>query len=350
MAPRRLLWSIVALSWVWCCTPSPAGAQGVDDATRSAARNLGTAGVEAYQAGNFATAHDKLEKAYGALHAPSLGLWSARALVAVGHLVEAGERYREVTRLSVSGGDQAIQKQARADAETELGALSSRIPSVVIGLVGADPTEVQVTIDGTAVAAALLGESRPVNPGKHHVVGKRGGDVVALDVTLAESEKQTALLHFKPSAASSVAAGAADETDGARGASPPRDTSPEPAHGAGSRKLIGLVVTSVGVAALGTGAVFAGLTKSEDNKASKLCTSGASHDQCLDATEQTDFQQHTDRAHSWAKVSYVGFGVGAAALVTGAILLLGGHSETSALRVTPLVGFEGLGLGAETAW
>jgi hypothetical protein len=93
---------------------SAARAQAVDDGSRAVARSLGTTGVEAYRAGDYATANDKLDKAYQILQAPSLGLWSARALVKLNRLVKAAERYREVTRLPVSSGDTAVQKQARS--------------------------------------------------------------------------------------------------------------------------------------------------------------------------------------------------------------------------------------------
>src|SRR5688572_19691729 len=123
-------------------------AQAVDDATRGAARKIGYSGVEAYQAGNYPTASEKLEKAYRVLRVPSLGLWSARALAKVGKLVEASERYLEVTRLPVSGGDEAVQKQAQGEAQTELDALSPKIPNVIVQLEGATPAEVKVTVDG----------------------------------------------------------------------------------------------------------------------------------------------------------------------------------------------------------
>src|SRR4051812_29141942 len=83
----------------------PAAAQEVDDATRAAARKLGYVGVQAYDAKDYATATDKLEKAFRLYQAPSLGLWSARALVKSGKLVEAQERYLKVTRLPVADGD-----------------------------------------------------------------------------------------------------------------------------------------------------------------------------------------------------------------------------------------------------
>src|SRR5262245_41613860 len=86
-----------------------AQSKSVDPATRAAARDLGSAGVKAYQEGDYATATEKLEKAYALLPMPSLGLWSARALAKQNKLVAASERYLEVGRLEVSGGDAEVQ-------------------------------------------------------------------------------------------------------------------------------------------------------------------------------------------------------------------------------------------------
>src|SRR5689334_22914684 len=92
------------------------GQNEADSATRAAARSLGQAGVQAFQAGDFAAASTKLEKSYQMFPAPTVGLWSARALVKQGKLVEGSERYQQTMRLSVSGADMAVQKQAQADA------------------------------------------------------------------------------------------------------------------------------------------------------------------------------------------------------------------------------------------
>src|SRR5688572_21582724 len=105
-----------ALAW-------PVQAFGQSDTTRAAARDLGAEGVEAFQAGNFQAASDKLARAYEILRVPSLGLWSARALAKVGKLVEASERYLDVTRLDASKGDTAVQRQAQTDAAVEREAL-----------------------------------------------------------------------------------------------------------------------------------------------------------------------------------------------------------------------------------
>jgi predicted deacylase len=123
-------WSRFAIGVVFLLSTGAASAQAVDDATRGAARTLGYDGVKAYQSGDYPVANEKLDKAYRVLKVPSLGLWSARALVKVGRLVEASERYAEVSRLPTSGGDETVQKQAQVDARAELEALAPRVPSL----------------------------------------------------------------------------------------------------------------------------------------------------------------------------------------------------------------------------
>jgi len=50
---------------------------------------------------NYNLASSRLEKAYVLLNVPSLGLWSARALAKRSLLVEAANRYYEVTSLQL---------------------------------------------------------------------------------------------------------------------------------------------------------------------------------------------------------------------------------------------------------
>jgi hypothetical protein len=53
---------------------APTSAQ-TTDATRAAARQLATEGVNNFEAGEFAAASDKLNRAFETIRAPSLGLW-----------------------------------------------------------------------------------------------------------------------------------------------------------------------------------------------------------------------------------------------------------------------------------
>lgn len=66
-----------------------------EDATLTAARMLGEHGIEAYWDHDYVAANDSLEKAFRLFATPTLGLWSARARVSLGRLVEAAERYRD---------------------------------------------------------------------------------------------------------------------------------------------------------------------------------------------------------------------------------------------------------------
>lgn len=136
---RRVLFGVV-LAWSAVAMPSFAG----DDAARATARRMATAGVEAYQRDDYATAVDKLARAYQVLPVPSIGLWLARALAKQGLLVEAAERYLEVSRLPTTTGDTAVQASAQNEAVTELQALTPRIPSVVVHVEGAKANEVQL--------------------------------------------------------------------------------------------------------------------------------------------------------------------------------------------------------------
>jgi hypothetical protein len=59
-----------------------------DAATRAAARKLAEDGVAALQSGDAKGAAQKLDKAFRMLLVPSVGLWSGRALIKQGLLVE----------------------------------------------------------------------------------------------------------------------------------------------------------------------------------------------------------------------------------------------------------------------
>ncbi|HEY2409080.1 MAG TPA: hypothetical protein VGI10_23910 [Polyangiaceae bacterium] len=329
-----ICWLIAALLGA-----SLAHAEEVDDATKTAARALGTAGVDALQAGDVAGASTKLEQAYRILQIPSLGLWSARALVKRGMLVEAAERYSAVIASGTTAGDADVQLQAQKEAKQELAALRPRIPMLVSKLVGADAADVAILVDGKKLDPSRVGTPQPVNPGTHTVVGTRGSERVVVSSTVPESQSETVELRF---------AGAAAQ-GGAASTTPPPAPAMDMASG-GHSSTTAFVVGGAGIAVLGAGAVFAAFTKQEDNRAAALCTLGLFHNQCGSASEKQSFQDHTSRAKTWAALSYVGFGVGVAALATGTVLLVTGKSTQTGLLVAPVVGERALGVNAETAW
>src|SRR5262249_11883803 len=79
--------------------------------------------------------------------------------------------------------------------------LMKRIPTLEIALSNASPAEVSLVIDGKPIPAAAIGVPRPMDPGPHHVVGKRDADEAAQEITLIESTPAKVTLVF-PRAAS----------------------------------------------------------------------------------------------------------------------------------------------------
>jgi hypothetical protein len=282
-----------------------AAAQSGDDASRAEARKIGYAGVEAYQAGDFATAHDRLEAAYQLLKVPSLGLWSARALAKLGKLVEADARYLEVIKLPTSVGDEAIQAQARQDAGNERGALARRIPGILVRVEGAPSAEVAVTIDDAALVGSALGEAHLVNPGSHRVEGVRGGTRARADVTVAEGEQKEATLRFAPAAADLAAAGGGADA----GLRAPVST------GGGPLRTVGWVTLSAGGAGVALGVVAALVVKSKKDHLDGVC--GDSGKNCP-ASESAN----VDSYNSWRPVPAISLIAGALLAGAGTYLLL----------------------------
>jgi hypothetical protein len=287
----------------------PALAQAADDSTRSRARNLGTSGVLAYQAGDFASAEDKLQEAYNLLRAPSLGLWSARALVARGKLVAAAQRYLEVTGLPAAGGKAAVQQQAQADAERELSVLKAKIPTIRIEIQGAPAAQVLVTLDGVALGLAAH-ENRAVDPGSHRLEGRYGSEIVRVSFEISEAAHQPVQLEFVNGAAIADA-----RPMGQQGPRVPAQ-SPNSVHS--SSRTLGWIAVGVGGVGIGLWVVAGSMAiaKKSNLDASDECWQASSRLQCL----RTEPDASTYK--SLRTLATVGFAAGSVLVATGLALVL----------------------------
>jgi hypothetical protein len=295
----------------------------VSDADRSTARSLAENGAADFKSGDYMSAVRKFERAYAIAKVPKLALWYARALVKVGRLVEASERYAEATRLDANGPKAAEQRAAQADAESERQQLLPLIPTLSIAVEGAAGASIEVTIDGAPVPSALLSEARPVNPGKHQVKGKRGQQVESQEVSLAEADQKTVTFHF---AAASKAPGVGPVTAATvSGMSPIANPTagtgngnvpvPDQPKTSSVQKTSGWMVLSVGGAGLAFGAVTGILVLS---KKSSLDRSG----QCLDNSCPTTQHAQVSSYNSLRTLSTIGLVVGAVGTTAGVTLLL----------------------------
>ena len=255
----------------------PARAQEVNDRARGAARQLAEDGVSALQAGDTNTAVDKLERAYQIVRLPTVGLWSARALVKAGRLVSASERYVDVTHWSGASGDVHAQDQAKAAAARERDELLPRIPSVTIGIDGAKASEVAVTLDGEPVLPALIGTAVPTDP-KHHVVhGTRGTETAEEGFDVAEGQKASVTLKFG-GAQPAVAAAPATPATPLPPATPPPATDTGTSKGPSfwnTQRVVGVTLGGAGIAAGVVSLVFTASALSKKSDADAFCKEGA---------------------------------------------------------------------------
>ncbi len=175
-----------------------ARAQPVDLETKSAARKLGVEGQKLFESGDVAGALEKFNLADSLVPAPTLGLRAARCLSLLGRLVEASERYLDVTRMQLDRSAPAVMRKAQVDALTEREKLLPTIPSLEVTIEGPTGAGVTVIIDAKALPPALLGQKRPVDPGTHRVEAKRADTTVARDVTVKPSEAGQVMLKLPP--------------------------------------------------------------------------------------------------------------------------------------------------------
>lgn len=176
--------------------PQPPPAEAGEASSREEARTLGYAGVRAYGQGDYAAASEQLERSFALLPVPSLGLWSARALVKRGKLVEAEQRYRTVVKMRVAADDSDVQQAALETAQAELLELLPRIPTLRVQIAGARPEDVSIMLDGTPLPLERWRQGEPVNPGPHQIAGAHLGEQVLLEITAGEGRESEALLTF----------------------------------------------------------------------------------------------------------------------------------------------------------
>jgi hypothetical protein len=286
---------VFALAW-----PSLVHAQSEQEATRAAARELGYSGVRAYQDGEYAVAQQRLEQAFQLLRVPSLGLWSARALVQTGKLVAAAARYREILGLAVSSGKEAVQKQAQLEAKQELAQLEPRIPRFGVQLVGAAGQEVQLSVDGALLPALGAAERRPIDPGSHELVARRGAQRVEVRFELAEGAERVVVVDFEQAAAGKLGA--------------PRSASDAGGTSAQARRL---TLTWVALGVGGAGLVFGAST---GLAALAKKNSLEDEEKCRDNECDPSARGSISTYDTLRTLSTIGFVVGGASAATGAVL------------------------------
>lgn len=335
--PKRV--PLLCLLGVGSMLVLPRGAFAQSEADRATARNLAAEGHTALRTQDCVTAEDRFRRADALVHAPTLVVEHARALICLKRFVEAQERLGLVMREGVSENAPWVWKKALQDASKLLEEVAPKVGWITINVSG--PGEPTVLVDGVQVPVAALGVRRAIDPGTRHISASAPGYISKeLAVTMPEGAERAVTLELRadPSQAPSAqpAQRKSRQAPDPSPAVPPKKRSKWPAYTALGLGGAGLVVGTVsGIIALG---------KRSDLKA--LGCTGGSCPRNLDSPLQ-------DQWLRYGTISGVGFGVAVVGTGVGVWLLLtnsGGATTqeakptAKAARVLPYAGLGEFGL------
>jgi hypothetical protein len=295
------------------------------EADRATARSLASEGYDALERKDYATAVDRFRHADALVHAPTISVDLARALIGLGRYVEAYERYELVIREGVPKNSPASWKQALDDAQKEVADLEPRLGWIVIHVMG--PLDPQVTIDGDDVPEGSIGVRRAADPGKRTVRASAPDfEPATQTVTIKEGQEQVVTLVLKRSPATRTETPVSTE---------PKTAPPPPHH---ASRVPAWIAFGVGGAGLVVGTVTGIMALGVHSDLSGKCP----NDHC-------PYELHSDvsRYHTLGTISGIGFGVAVVGAATGAVLLVtGSASERSSQRAAlwPVIGLREIGM------
>lgn len=307
------------------CSARPAFAE-ENASDRVTARALAGEGYAALEKKDYVTAEDRFRRANELVHAPTLVLDRARALVGLGRFAEAYTAYESIIQDTLPSTAPAVWKRAVKAASEEIETVKPKVAWLTVRVVGT--SEPLLEINGQVLPPRSLGERLPETPGEFHIVASapgyvtqridqrlNAGDEKRLDITLLASPKPTPEVVIIP---------------------PPKAPPPEPAsvqeRGKGRRTLAyaSLAAAGVGVAFGATTGIL-WLNARSDIKAA--C--GGLDCQPHSDAEKASLDADKRRYDTFGTLSVVGFGVGLVGAATGVTLLLTQPKESAEAQALP---------------
>lgn len=329
--PLRAFVLFVALVITTLTAPAFAEPSAADRAT---ARALAREGFEALKQDDFQTAEDRFRRADELVHAPTLVVDHARALVGLGRLVEAHERYSLVLREGVSPNAAWPWKRAYADAQKEIEVIKQRLAWLTVEVIG--PSEPEVSIDGKPIPAAAIGVRRATDPGERRVkAGGSGYYPKEETVELGEGDEQTLRIELEAMPEEAQPEVSTEPQQQRAQTAVTADT-----QASQSDHTLAYVALGIGGAGLITWGVTGALFLKERSTLTKECV----NDDCPKSV-----QDSVDNYNTMGMVSGIAFGVGVAGVATGVTLLLLADSPDTAsadqgARITPYFAGNSLGV------
>ncbi|HKO50095.1 MAG TPA: hypothetical protein VJV79_20330 [Polyangiaceae bacterium] len=310
--------------------PASAEASASDRAT---ARGLAGEGYAALKKKDYLTAEDRFRRADELVHAPTLVLDHARALVGLGRFGEAYAAYDSVTREALPPNAPAVWKRAVKEASVEIETVRPKVAWLTLRVKGT--SQPQVEIDGRALPSERLGERLPETPGELRiVVSAPGFSTQSIQQPLSAGEEKLLEISLLP----------IPEPPPEVVVVPPARAKPsEPAREERPKARRTLTYVSFGVAGLGVavGTATGILWLNARNDIDSAC--GGLTCQPQNATEQARYEEDKRRYDTFGTLSAIGFGVGLAGAATGVALLLTqpkepAEAQTKQASIHPYVG------------
>jgi serine/threonine-protein kinase len=330
------------------------------------------AGQKLLANGKFHEAAEKLAESYRIEPKTGTLLVLANAHEKEGRMATAWAEYKRVLEESTKQGNKKRAEEAR----TRVAESYKKIAYVKLDVGQSNATDIQ--IDGKIIDKSAWDTPQQLDPGPHEV--KVGGannrlKVVAMTLqpgpvtqslsvpTLTAADEQaappvaTTMPADVPKESSVTPASTSapdpatslDDGSPAPSASASTGSAPPPKSGGISGRTIGYIVGGVGLVGVGVGSYFGVVALGNKKDVDAHCATGNSGSLTSNAIgcDATGYQAQKD-AHTNGNISTIAIGVGAAALVTGVVLIfISKGPEKTALHIGPTVPQIGTGGGAQ---
>ncbi|MBI4702344.1 MAG: hypothetical protein HY744_14570 [Deltaproteobacteria bacterium] len=290
-------------------------------------------GRAAFKKGEYVTALAHFESSQRIFARPGTVLSIALCKIELGRLIEA-QAGLETLRSAFEPTDERA-----GIVPAQLAALARDIPTLQIELAPGAPAGSEVALDGKALGAADLGRPVRVDPGPHVVaVRAPGHEGRRYELDLVRADR--AALVVQPGAAGAApgeqpGGPATKPTPGA--VLPPERGPAGPLVASRARYWVGVAVGAFGLAGLSAGAVTGMRALNIKQELETTCPDRAA---CT-----PEGVERADEGQVLSVASTVAFGVGAAALVAGAVLLVTSGAQGPVADVALVVQPGAVGLG-----
>ncbi|WP_437571042.1 hypothetical protein [Sorangium sp. So ce542] len=307
---QRILCSVAILSALSSSASAPALAQDL-----AAAEELFNRGLADMQAGQFETGCPALAESQRLDPRAGTLFTLAECEAKWGRIATAVARYEDYLRLfaRLSPDQQARQLGREKIASAQKKALAPDVPLLTLLLPASAPKETRVMRNNVELARPSLGVALPIDPGEHAIV-VQPPDAPATEQRVSIGKGERVVIELKVDVPTTEAPASLKTPDPPKAPpSPPPAPLPRSDRGTSGLRVGAYVAGGLGIAGLLAGGVTGAMAFSRKGDIKDNCTG-------IDCNKTG--KAAADSAQALGNVSTAAFGVGAAALATGVVLLL----------------------------